>query len=180
MNNPQNFYRNNFRTFLELMTFMSFPVGRIIRIWSLCNIAKQLQTCPIKSSLKLKFNRKQKMGAVFIDIQKAFDSVWHTGLLWKLHKYAIPQYLGKLLQSYLLECSFVVRVNQTLSLLTPINSGVPQGSVLGPILFLLFFSDIPCTDKTTSALFSDDLCFWYSHGNLRVINNRLQNTLDKI
>ena len=126
------------------------------------------------------FNRKQKMGAVFIDIQKAFDSVWHTGLLWKLHKYAIPQYLGKLLQSYLLERSFVVRVNQSLSLLRPINSGVPQGSVLGPILFLLFFNDIPCTDKTTSALFADDLCFWYSHGNLRVINNRLQNTLDKI
>ncbi len=126
------------------------------------------------------FNRKEKLGAIFIDIEKAFDSVWHDGLLSKLDDYKIPQYLGKILANYLSGRKFMVRVGDALSTLLSILSGVPQGSVLGPILFLLFFNDIPCSDKTAAALFADDLLFWYSHGNLSVINNRLQCTLDKI
>jgi hypothetical protein len=77
-----------------------------------------------------------------------------------------PQYLGKLLQRYLQERSFMVRVNQTLSLPRPIKTGT--------------FNGIAATDKTTIAFSADDLCFCYSHGNLKVINNRLKVTLDKI
>lgn len=126
------------------------------------------------------FNRCHKIGTVFIDIQKAFDSVWHAGLLHKLDKLKIPSYLGKIIQCYLNNRKFMVKVGDIYSTIRAILSGVPQGSVLGPILFLLFFNDIPCNDKTIPALFADDLSLWYSHGNLRVINNRLQSTLDKI
>ena len=63
------------------------------------HLLRIIQTC--QSS----FNKNQKVGAVFIDIEKAFDSVWHSGLLFKLDKQKIPPYLGKLLSSYLKEAS---------------------------------------------------------------------------
>jgi hypothetical protein len=71
-----------------------------------------------------KFNRKEKVGAVFIDIQKAFDSVWHEGLLNKLNGLKIPQYLGKLIQNYLFNRKLIVRVGSTYSTLRAILSGV--------------------------------------------------------
>jgi retron-type reverse transcriptase len=105
------------------------------------------------------FNRKQKMGAVFFDIEKAFDKVWHNGLLFKLDQLKIPDHLGKWINSYLTNRSFKVRVNGELSSSRPIQAGVPQGSVLGPILFNIFFNDVleEIGDKVERALYADDV-----------------------
>lgn len=77
--------------------------------------------------------KKLYCSAVFLDISQAFDKVWHAGLLYKL-KQALPHCFFHILQSYLDKRCFQVKQNNELSGLYEIKSGVPQGSILGPIL----------------------------------------------
>ncbi|CAF1024093.1 unnamed protein product [Brachionus calyciflorus] len=127
------------------------------------------------------FNRNQKLGAIFIDIEKAFDKVWHNGLLYKLNKLKIPNYLGNLLRNYLTKRKFKVRIGNIFSKECPIDNGVPQGSVLGPILFNIFFNDVIENIKNVNpALFADDIAVWTSSNLISVINLRLQKFLDLI
>jgi len=93
---------------------------------------------------------------VFLDIFQAFDRIWHPGLLFKL-KHALTSNFYLLLKSYLADTKFAVRHNNTLSDHYPIEAGVPQGSVLAPLLFLIFTADIPQAGNTTTALFADDV-----------------------
>jgi hypothetical protein len=79
-----------------------------------------------------------KTGALQIDIEKAFDKGWHSGLLYKMNQAKIPNYLGLRIQSYLTNRSFRVRCGNTLSSNCKIEARVPQGSVLGPTLFDIF------------------------------------------
>ena len=136
------------------------------------------------------FNKNQKMGTVFIDIEKAFDKVWHRGILYKLDQQNIPNYLGRWLQSYLSERWFQVKVNGLLSTKRKIEAGVPQGSVLGPILFNLYFNDISLSIlknldasqaiKTELAMFADDVALWVASKSTQQINNKLQQSLNNI
>jgi hypothetical protein len=128
------------------------------------------------------FNRGEKMGAIFVDIMKAFDRVWHNGLLYKLDKLKIPNYLGKWIADYLTNRSFQVRIGNSLSADKPIKAGVPQGSVLGPVLFNLYFNDImdKITNKVNIGVFADDFSAWTCDTNLTRINIRLQAELDII
>ncbi|KAJ1127276.1 hypothetical protein NDU88_005679 [Pleurodeles waltl] len=104
------------------------------------------------------FNINKSTGVVFLDVAKAFDRVWHKGLLYKLIKLKFPSYLVKLLSSYLSKRTFHVAVREECSTSRPILAGVPQGSILGPFLFNIFTNDIP-TDlkKTDLALYADDV-----------------------
>ena len=91
-------------------------------------------------------NPNEKVFAIFIYIEKAFDRVWHSGLLFKLDRLKIPNYLGFWIKDYLENRTFQVGVNSVLTAKKSIKDGVPQGSVLGPALFNLFFNDI--TDRS--------------------------------
>ncbi|GBO43499.1 RNA-directed DNA polymerase from mobile element jockey [Araneus ventricosus] len=102
------------------------------------------------------FANKQKTGAVFLDIQKAFDMVWQDGLIHKLIHYKTPSYLIKLIDSYLLERKFAVRVNNELSSTKNINARVAQGSKIGPTLFALYINDIPKQFNTLLCMYADD------------------------
>jgi len=93
---------------------------------------------------------------VFLDISQAFDRIWHPGLLFKL-KHALTSNYYLLLQSYLADRNFAVRHNNILSDRHPIEAGVPQGSVLGLLLFLIFTADIPTAGNKTIASFADDV-----------------------
>ena len=130
------------------------------------------------------FNKKQHLGSILIDIEMAFDRVWHNGLLYKLDRDGIPNYLGKWIRDYLAGRSFQVRCKQTLSSTKQIETGVPQGSVLGPILFVLFFNDLVKPDPSpfdpTIALFADDVAAWVASRSLVVIQKRLQKQLNEI
>ncbi|GFX77533.1 RNA-directed DNA polymerase from mobile element jockey [Trichonephila clavipes] len=91
-----------------------------------------------------------------LDIQKAFDRVWLTGLTFKLITYNIPPPLICLLHSYNSDRSYQVRVKDTLSNTKNICCGVAQGSLLGPLLFNLYINDIPDYSLTKLNMFADD------------------------
>lgn len=129
--------------------------------------------------------QKKMCTATFLDIQQAFDKVWHEGILYKL-KIHFPQQIYLLLKSYLSERYFQVKINQAVSKYSLIKSGVPQGSVLGPFLYLLYTADIPATSNTTIATFADDTAILSAHDdpvtastNLQTHLNLLQNWLLK-
>lgn len=93
--------------------------------------------------------------AVFLDVKQAFDRVWHDGLLFKL-KQLLPAPFYLLLQSYLHKRKFYVNLNGEDSEIADIKAGVPQGSVLGPVLYTIFTSDMPTNSEVTIATYADD------------------------
>lgn len=97
---------------------------------------------------------------IFCDVSKAFDRVWHKGLLYKLRKYGIKGNLYNWFNSYLTDRKQRVGINGYYSSWNTINAGVPQGSILGPFLFLLFVNDIVDVVANKIKLFADDTCLY--------------------
>lgn len=116
-----------------------------------------------------------------LDIEKAFDNVWHHGLLFKLKRFNVPLYIIKILQSYLTGRSFQVFISGTLSEVFMILAGVPQGSILGPILFNLFTSDLPALPGDgTLSLFADDTALMFKGRVIRALTAKLQTGLNML
>jgi hypothetical protein len=96
--------------------------------------------------------------AVFLDIEKAFDTTWHPGLLYKLSKLEFPTSLIKLISSFLSQRKFRVTVEGEIYTPREMQAGVPEGSVMSPKLYIIYISDTPQTPGVYLALFSDDTC----------------------
>ena len=94
--------------------------------------------------------------AIFLDLAKAFDSVSHQILLRKLHHYGAGGRALELFKSYLSCRSQFVKLNGIKSSLARVQFGVPQGSILGPLLFLIFINHLPNASKLYVKLFADD------------------------
>jgi hypothetical protein len=99
--------------------------------------------------------RKVLCPTIFLDVAQAFDRIWHEGLLHKI-ELLLPTDYSQLLKSYLTDCYFRVKPGEEYSGLKPIKAGVPQRSVLGPLFYLIYTSDIPQPEGTTVATFADD------------------------
>jgi hypothetical protein len=113
---------------------------------------------------------------VFLDVSRAFDRVWHPGLLHKI-KHHLPAFFP-LLKSYISDRQFRTRVKGEVSALLPINSGVPQGSVLGPLLYLLFISDLPQAPNVTIGTFADGTVILTCHKDVLRASSHLQEYLN--
>ena len=100
--------------------------------------------------------------AVLFDAKKAFDSVWHKGLLHKCLTDHLPKSMIVFLESWLDKRSLQVRVGDLLSNIVELKSGVPQGALLSPLLWNYWTGDCPTTENTTSdsSLYADDCAAW--------------------
>ena len=118
--------------------------------------------------------------AVFLDISKAFDKVWHDGLLYKLKQNGISGCLLKLSKNYLHNRNQRVVLNGSYSDYYPIGSGVPQGSVLGPLLFLVYINDLERNIKSNIKFFADDTMLFSIVQDPVISANDLNHDLDII
>ena len=120
-------------------------------------------------------------GVVFLDIRKAFDSIDHSILLKKMNEqFGIDGTELKWFESYLTKRQQVCFVNGHTSSPRQITCGVPQGSILGPLLFLLYINDMPkCLKSTTPCVYADDTEIFASshdyHSLVKNLNNDLKN-----
>jgi hypothetical protein len=124
-------------------------------------------------------NSKLRTAAVFLDVEKAFDRVWHAGLLYKLHILGTHTSLLNIIKSFLTDRSFSVKLNTTLSSSRPVLSGVPQGSCLSPTLYLAYTNDVPLNQNARLYLFADDTMFTASNKNPKRAAIQLQKQLNE-
>ena len=110
----------------------------------------------------MELNKNRYTQLVLLDVEKAFDSVWHDALIYKLQKIETPEYIIRIIRSYLTNRRMYITVNGVNSLLKHIKAGVPQGSILGPTLYTIYTNDIPTSDKTNLAIYADDTAIYTS------------------
>lgn len=136
--------------------------------------------------VNVNFENYKQTAALFLDFQQAFDKVWHTGLIYKMKKLHFPLYLVGVIKSFLEDRSFSVKIDENLSSIRPVNSSVPQGSVLGPILFNLYVSDIADQIMPTLSpscflgMFADDMLIAYADHDVHIAQSELQELVDHI
>ena len=128
-------------------------------------------------SANLLMTEKQYSCIVFCDISKAYDKVWHKGLLFKLRQNGIKGNLLAWISNYLSSRKQRVQKNSATSSLLSVNAGVPQGSVLGPLLFLVYVNNIAENLLSLVRLFADDSSLFFSATNLRDIEGVINHDL---
>ena len=116
--------------------------------------------------------------AVFI-VEKAFDSVWHNGLRYKLMNSELPNKIIRLMSSFISDRTITVKINDEMSDKVKLNAGTPQGSVLSPLLFLMYVNDIPVdpmNNQVKISQFADDLDMWTFGPNATYVQYRIHKT----
>lgn len=125
-------------------------------------------------------NCQKEIQFLFFDISKAFDRVWHRGLLFKLEKFGIKNTMLQWFKSYLTNRKQCVILKGTKSEYLSIDAGVPQGSVLGPTLFLLYINDLPSGIINNIRLFADDTCLYVASEEMHNKTQSINRDMDLI
>ena len=120
------------------------------------------------------FNRSGATLAVALDISKAFDRVWHAGLLHKLKSCGISGQIFGFISSFLSNRWLRVVLDGKSSQEYPVNTGVPQGSILGPTLFLLYINDLPDDVICNIAIYADDTTLYSKCNQASVLWQQLE------
>ena len=121
------------------------------------------------------FNRGEHVAAAFLDVVKAFDNAWHNGLRFKIFQLDLPTKMTRWLSDFLVGRLIQVKVNNFLSNQVNPKAGGPQGSVLSPLLLLIYVNDLPTPyhrQKSVSQ-FADDTAQWAFSLNIHIAAKRL-------
>ena len=123
------------------------------------------------------FNLHKHTGMVLLDLEKAYDTVWLSGLLYKLITFNLPNYLLFIIRAFLEGRSFTVHLNDAVSSPKNTPSGLPQGAVLSTTLFALYISDIPHPPNIQVALYADDTAILTQSWRTDTIARRLTHAM---
>ena len=124
---------------------------------------------------------KKINAVVFLDLKKAFDTVDHEILLSKLNHYGIQGNAYKWFKSYLNKRTQICSVNGSLSSKCSLNCGVPQGTILGPLLFLIYINDLPnCLSRCQPRMYADDTNLTFAGDNVDDIQSSLNLDLEHV
>ena len=136
----------------------------------------------LSQSIMESFNRGEHVVAAFLDVEKAFDNVWHNGLRYKIFQLGLPTKMTHWLSDFLVGGLIQVNVNSFLSNQINPKAGVPQGSVLSPLLLLIYVNDPPSPHHKQNSLsqFADDTAQWAFSLNVKFAANLLQQDLLKL
>ena len=147
------------------------------------NHSTQLQLMYLTHTLHQTLDSRQDFTAIYLDISKYFDKIWHGGLIQKCRKdFGITGSLLAWLKSYLSDRTHQVKVSETFSETRTINAGCPQGSVLGPLLALMYLDGLSHRTKHEILFFADDTLLYATHtsDNIDLVQTSLQKDLDSI
>ena len=134
-------------------------------------------------------NKRNATIAVSLDLEKAFDTTWHEGIIYKMYKvFNFDTNICRILNDYLKERSFYVEHGDENSMLTDICAGVPQGSILAPYLFNIFLADLPQPTqsdlmqnaKMLSLSYADDILILASHQHIKKANKALNKYIEEL
>ena len=138
------------------------------------------QLLSITHEIYQSFDEGFDVRSVFLDISKAFDKVWHDGLIFKLKQNGISGNLLNLLSNFLRNRKQRVVLNGQSSSWADVTAGVPQGSILGPLLFLIYINDLADGLSSIAKLFADDTSLFSVVHNANTTAKELNNDLVKI
>ena len=114
---------------------------------------------------------------IYLDFRKAFDTVPHKRLINKLKAYGVNGPILDWIESFLTGRTQRVKVKNSYSDYTSVKSGIPQGSILGPLLFIIFINDLPDVVKSACKIFADDTKIYNSHKKYKTLQEDLLNLL---
>ena len=128
----------------------------------------------------ISFDQGMGTRAIFLDISKAFDKVWHKGLTYKLRQYGFTGTSLALLTDFLSNRKQIVVLNGQHTSWADIKVGVPQGFILGPLLFLVYINDLTENLYSNPKLFADDTSLFSTVTDETLSNSYLNDNLKKI
>ena len=126
------------------------------------------------------FEKGEYTGMILIDLQKAFDTIDHKILLKKLKYIGLSDDATSWIESYLTNRTTFVEIEGYMSSEKDIKCGVPQGSILGPLLFLIYVNDMPQSVNCDLLLYADDSCLTVTHRDINYIENTLNSNLSSL
>ena len=138
------------------------------------------QLLSITNEIHKTFDEGKELRAVFLDISRAFDRVWHDGLLFKLSQIGIEGQALNIVKDFLKNREQRVVIDGQSSDWAPITAGVPQGSILGPLLFLIYINDITEVITSDIRIFADDTFIFRTANSdsTRLLNDDLAKITD--
>ena len=190
--NPSNYRPISFLSVFGKIT-EKLMHSRLYKFLDICDVLHPLQfgfrekhctdhaLINLTEKIKTTIDNKKVGCGVFIDLKKAFDTVNHSILLKKLEHYGVRGVVLNWFCSYLKDRKQYVSVNGHTSKELKVTCGVPQGSVLRPLLFLVYINDLPTVSKIlTFYLFADDTNIYYESSNTFDLQKKMNIELKKI
>lgn len=144
----------------------------------------------LTTNIKRQFAHRKSVLATFFDVSKAYDQVWHSRLLYKLKTIGLSGNIYNYIKSFLSERILQTRVGFTYSSEKPLSMGIPQGSIIAPLLFTILVKDLPnCISRNSHIVqYADDIAMWMNTNlkrkiaqrKIKYIQNIYQKDLDNI